>query len=395
MQKKMTVYIMVHKEFDDPRLPGYTPLWVGSACHKQLQLPFLSDDTGDHISEKNIFYSELTGVYWAWKNDRKNDVLGICHYRRFFQSVSGAILSLDNMRQIMEEYDVILPTPEVFSDETVYDQYIKVHDQVDLIETRKAMELLSPEYLDSYDKVMSGNQTYCFNMLIATKEIFFQYASWLFPILFEVEKHLDISNYNDYQRRVFGFISERLLTVFFHHHSYRVYEAPLVITDEKKETKYYIDQIEKNIGKDCWLDAFENVKEAVEIRPDVFQLDSDIFFHLNHLLSILQLHFTEQDDQIQNQKWNKTDVAVLLELDQCFMGLVEKALTQSISIDELLATDMRPWEVAHYLNMHDGNEMEKMQLLVALAEKYSANGETGIAGEYANYAIDYGQRLSQ
>lgn len=40
--------------------------------------------------------------------------------------------------------------------------------------------------------------------MIVRKEIFDDYCEWLFSILFEVEKRIQISN-NVYQARVFGF----------------------------------------------------------------------------------------------------------------------------------------------------------------------------------------------
>ncbi|EXC31183.1 hypothetical protein J520_2287 [Acinetobacter sp. 869535] len=41
----------------------------------------------------------------------------------------------------------------------------------------------------------------------------------MFKILFELEKELDISSYNSYQKRIFGFLSERLFNVFLLHHN--------------------------------------------------------------------------------------------------------------------------------------------------------------------------------
>lgn len=46
------------------------------------------------------------------------------------------------------------------------------------------------------------------------KDIFNEYCSWLFDILDEVEKSIDTSNYDSYQSRVLGFLSERMLSIF-------------------------------------------------------------------------------------------------------------------------------------------------------------------------------------
>ena len=53
-----------------------------------------------------------------------------------------------------------------------------------------------------------------FNMFVMKKDYFDQYCEWLFDILFELERRLDISTYNKNDRRVFGFVSERLLDVW-------------------------------------------------------------------------------------------------------------------------------------------------------------------------------------
>ena len=53
-----------------------------------------------------------------------------------------------------------------------------------------------------------------FNMFLMKKEIMDGYCSWLFGILSKLEKALDISEYSDYDKRVFGFLAERLLDVY-------------------------------------------------------------------------------------------------------------------------------------------------------------------------------------
>ena len=62
----------------------YMPIQVGKALHANVELGFQCDNTGDNISEKNDSYCELTAIYWAWKNLKDIDYIGLCHYRRYF-----------------------------------------------------------------------------------------------------------------------------------------------------------------------------------------------------------------------------------------------------------------------------------------------------------------------
>ena len=53
-------------------------------------------------------------------------------------------------------------------------------------------------------------------MFVMKKDLYQKYCEWLFSILFESEKFIKISD-NKYQKRVFGFLSERLLNIFVRH----------------------------------------------------------------------------------------------------------------------------------------------------------------------------------
>ena len=75
----MTIYTMTHKPFVPPPDRLYQPLQVGSALHESLG--YLSDNEGDNISEQNPYYSELTGHYWVWKNDKHSDYVGCSDHR--------------------------------------------------------------------------------------------------------------------------------------------------------------------------------------------------------------------------------------------------------------------------------------------------------------------------
>ena len=82
----MNVKILVccHKKDIMATKAPYFPIHVGKELHKNISLGITEDNTGDNISIKNASYCELTGLYWAWKNLKGVDVIGLCHYRRYF-----------------------------------------------------------------------------------------------------------------------------------------------------------------------------------------------------------------------------------------------------------------------------------------------------------------------
>lgn len=204
------MYVMTHKRL--PELPDsmYIPLQVGKAGKEDFG--YLGDDTGDNISEKNAAYCELTGMYWLWKN-MDCDVIGICHYRRYFTRKE---IPLDKacIEQLMEKYSIIVPNSACVKDDDVYDHYRKRHYTKDLDTCREVIAEKYPEYVQAFDYSMQTILVSVGNMWITRKSIFDSYCAWLFDILFEVEKRIDTTEYDAYQGRVMGFLSERLFRVW-------------------------------------------------------------------------------------------------------------------------------------------------------------------------------------
>lgn len=79
-------------------------------------------------------------------------------------------------------------------------------------------------------------------MFVAKKEIFDEYCKWLFDILFEVERRTDISDYSVQEARIFGYISERLLTVWIWYNNYNYVEKHTINTDTPVNLSYVITQ---------------------------------------------------------------------------------------------------------------------------------------------------------
>ena len=251
----LTMYVITHKKFNYYLPEHYVPLLVG-AVNKDKIDGYLSDDEGDNISSKNKNYCELTGLYWIWKHSNEN-IVGLSHYRRYFSGnplgffgeitetmIFGKLkpLSVSKLNKCLENCDWILPTPEknYFKKRSVRQQFQASHDIKDLETTRRILGELYPEYLPEFDEVMNGHQLVICNMFYTHKKYMDEYSSWLFSILFEIEKNVDISNYDDYQSRLYGFLSERLFNVWITHHKERFRIKYLSIFNTAKMNRNFI-----------------------------------------------------------------------------------------------------------------------------------------------------------
>ncbi len=223
------IYIMTHKKCSYPDEKCYYPLQVGAALHESLH--YERDDTGDNISEKNDYYCELTGLYWIWKNCNCDNV-GICHYRRYYSDDDAErILYQDEYEELLKKYDIIIPRTTYTSMPT-YPFFSISHKSPALNISRNYIAENCPSYLESFEWNMNKYFFSGCNMLVTKKALFDKYCEWLFPLLFCVEKELRPDEIKDsYQRRVMGFLSERLMRVWLTMQDARIKEVRMVQTD--------------------------------------------------------------------------------------------------------------------------------------------------------------------
>lgn len=254
----MKIYVAMHKKIDlGFKSDLYEPLLVGSYNKKDKDI--LRDDKGENISSKNENYCELTGVYWIWKNS-KEDIVGLCHYRRFlskrfFSSKSKYYLTEEEINELFNKgYDMILPKKHLYL-KSIQNSLNIAPNVADMEVVKDSIKKLYPEYMEAYDKYMNGNSSYLCNVMITKKEIFDEYSEWLFKILYDVEENMDKETYihDSYRKRMFGFLSERLLNVWIIHNKnkFNIKEYYLINTQEKfiQKFKYYIKQVILKIMK--------------------------------------------------------------------------------------------------------------------------------------------------
>lgn len=224
------VVVATHKEYRMPKDPMYLPVQAGRAIHSPL--PYTGDDSGPNISEKNATFCELTCLYWAWKN-LDAEAVGLCHYRRHFAGkLFGGrwerVLTLKQAEKLLAKAPVILPIKRNYFIETGYSQYVHAHHRNDLTVTEAIIAERCPEYLAAFHETLGNTSGHRFNMLLMRRDLLDRYCVWLFDILFELEKRLDLSGYSDYDRRVFGFVGERMLDVWIEANHIPYVECPVL-----------------------------------------------------------------------------------------------------------------------------------------------------------------------
>lgn len=243
--KNTKIFVCAHKETDLPRHPFFLPIQAGAALHDRIA-GYQPDDEGDNISLKNPHFCELTCHYWAWKNLKDVDIVGLNHYRRYFdfakrlpmfsadkrfvdaKTFLKAEYRFPNLEAMLRKHDIILPTARHWRVSNTQ-QYYNYHIAKDWETLRQIVRERHPEYMLAFEKTMDrGNTAVGYNMFITHWDIFDRYSQWLFDILFEVERRVPPVD-DPVQSRIYGYMSERLINVFCAHHHLRIRHIPLVM----------------------------------------------------------------------------------------------------------------------------------------------------------------------
>jgi len=241
----------------------YYPVMAGNASVGSTSIQ--GDDAGDNISDKNKNYSELTGIYWVWRNTVE-DIVGCCHYRRYFTKTEPflyklkrllyipiglykkrygliytsntsyflpRILDKEEIYRLIGDYDAILPQARKLR-YTVKEHYNRYHNIKDLHILESIIAQKYPDYLEAFRVTLNSKRLYANNMFILHNKHFQEFMKWLFDILFEFEKKIELKTYTDYQERILGFIAERLLNVWFSKQRLKVLELPIIYFKNQK-----------------------------------------------------------------------------------------------------------------------------------------------------------------
>lgn len=218
---KANMHVFMAKFYKDKQLSDkyhmpewITPIQVGaSLCNERVAN--ILDCDGENISNKNVNYSELTALYWMWKNrlvhnsvDDSTEYYGLSHYRRILDLSEDDILRL-----VDNDVDVVLPYPMPYEPnmEEHHRRYLKDEDWQAVL---KALKELQPEYVDQLPIVLGQKYLYNYNIVVARKKILEDYCNWLFPIL-ELVEELSVPKEIERADRYIGYVGETLETVYF------------------------------------------------------------------------------------------------------------------------------------------------------------------------------------
>lgn len=212
---KIKILVACHKAAKVYQDEVYTPIQVGKALHLNLDLGYLTDDTGDNISKENEFYCELTAIYWAWKN-LNCEYVGLQHYRRYFDFIFNS----SNVDEVFNDCDVVIAKP-LHLGQSVFDFW---RGQLVPEDVHVALKLLEAMYPDDYAKgynFFASTLFYPCNMFVCKKQFMDEFAAWEFPYLKKLKEIIRLSDYSR-ERRILGFIGEGLLPLYFFNRGYRI-----------------------------------------------------------------------------------------------------------------------------------------------------------------------------
>lgn len=152
----------------------------------------LRDDCGDNISDENVYYGELTGLYWIWKNAgiQDDDIVGYGHYNKV----------LNIKRTKAEKWLTANPSGMITMSP------IKNRDHPNAREIQCLVEILKSKYPECYvawnelyDEEAAGRGEVCrgANMFICKGATFNAYCAWLFEVLASYRVTVGESTYSD------------------------------------------------------------------------------------------------------------------------------------------------------------------------------------------------------
>lgn len=219
---KIKIICVFHKECKiDKRISDnniYIPIFGGKILYTGNSSDIsmmLGDNSGDNISEYNKYINEITCIYWVWKHYLEignPEFIGLNHYRRFL---------VWNYSDLSE--NTIL-AHRIDLKNTIYNQNALGFFKQDIdvfSEYLKKYVFESKNDICIWKNYLNEKWFYNCNMFIMPKHVFFNYMTFMekcINVCIKMIKNnvLDLSNRDLYQKRVYGFLLERMTGFFLY-----------------------------------------------------------------------------------------------------------------------------------------------------------------------------------
>ena len=278
------IYTLTHKKFNVPPDPLYVPLQVGS--EEKEDLGYLCDNTGENISALNCYYSELTGLYWIWKNDHETEYVGTCHYRRFLLNEQEKIYEYLHHEDIAED---------VFAYYLVYKKYQDDYGIDDILNGNVSSTIYARLFNADFDERVSVVNLVMDGLLRQVNVYSFEKhcTDLWFSFLKEYRKDMD-SSYLDHTKAFMSNYRDQLQTELLsvsqkHEYEFVLNNIQKVMVDESLDpksrfdscTKPFFEQKEKMEKLDSQLKL--EIENAFEFMENAFKNGQEMTIFVTNL----------------------------------------------------------------------------------------------------------------
>ena len=251
-EKYLNIYIITHKDFKNKLTNSYYKILCDDCSNLDwnYNIDLISSNYDNELYMKKIGYCEGSKIYYIWKNYKNNKIntkyVGFNHYRRIFSFLD----EIPNLDKIFQEYDVILIERFFFYDKSIKEQYYENHIGENLDQIIQIIKENFTNYYLASLKTMNMTFGHFCNIFIMKKEDFIEYGNFVFGVLFEFDRRNKLKNDDDiknfikkllikrnsnniektikYQRRLEGFLLERLTNVFYNFKFKNKYEIKVI-----------------------------------------------------------------------------------------------------------------------------------------------------------------------
>ena len=167
------------------------------------------------------------------------------------------------METEIRKYDLITVLRERIN-VSVYKQFCQFHDAKPLDDVIHIMKEKYPEYRNAAETYMNSKDIYYMNMFIMKKSLYCQYASWLFDVLETYEKNDDFPKSEQEQKRLMGYLAERLFGIFY------VYQREHgAVCAEVPYLKFYDTELEASGDRKKNVRVFQLKPTKLKIKIDM------------------------------------------------------------------------------------------------------------------------------